>query len=266
MSSEPAVLTDLRDGVLTLTMNRPDNRNALSTELVNALLASIEAAIADPTAQAIVLTGTGSTFCAGADLKERKTVSAGAQAGGPPAFVRIFDAIEASPKPVVGKIQGHALAGGLGLACACDLSIAADTASFGFTEVRLGVAAAIISVVCLPKMNRADAMELFLLGERVTAARAQEAGLINRVVPAADLDAATEEIMAKIRLGGPNALRVSKQLVVSPPDFANRAKAFAEMAELSATMFAAPEGIEGMTAFAQKRPPAWTISDASPTG
>lgn len=257
--ADPAVVVDVAFGVATLTMNRPHNRNALSSELVTGLLDALRRAIADDAVHVIVLTGTGSTFCAGADLKERRTVTVGADADGPPAFVSVFEEIEASPKPVVAKVQGHALAGGLGLACACDLSIAADTATFGFTEVRIGVTPAIISVICLPKLRRADAMELFLLGERVPAERAAHAGLINRAVPAGELDAAVDEVVTKLRLGGPNALRVTKQLIVAPPDPTDRAAAFRSMATLSAELFASPEGIEGMTAFAQKRPPAWTL-------
>ena len=105
----------------------------------------------------------------------------------------LFRLITGSPKPVIGRIAGHCMGGGVGLAAACDISVVADDARIGFTEVRIGVAPAIISVVCLPKMRRADAAELFLSGERITAARAVEVGLLNRAVPASELDAAVAE-------------------------------------------------------------------------
>jgi Enoyl-CoA hydratase/carnithine racemase len=118
---------------------------------------------------------------------------------------------------VVARIAGHCVAGGIGLAAACDLSIADGAARFGFTEVRIGVAPAIISVVCLPKLRRADALELFLSGERITAARAAEVGLITRAVPAADLDAEVAAVVARLLAGGPSALAAAKRLVYTIP-------------------------------------------------
>ncbi len=243
-------------GVATITLNRPDNRNALSTELIEGLSADLAEAIADPAVRVIVLTGSGSVFCAGADLKERRTVSAGASDDELPTFVRVFQAIAAAPKPVVGKLNGHALAGGLGLACSCDITIAPERALMGFTEVRIGVAPAIISVVCLPKMRKADATELFLTGERIPARRAAEVGLINRAVPDDQLDAATEEVVAKLLLGGPKALAASKQLLAMVPKM-DTVDAFRWTAKLSGELFASEEASAGMAAFAAKQSPPW---------
>jgi methylglutaconyl-CoA hydratase len=157
---------------------------------------------------------------------------------------------------VVAKIAGHCLGGGVGLAAVCDLSVAADGARFGFTEVRVGVAPAIISVVVLPKLRRGDALELFLSGGRITAGRAAEAGLISRSVPAADLDEAVASLAATLLAGGPAALAAAKQLVYRVPGM-ERDAAFRWATELSASLFASAEAAEGMAAFREKRPPSW---------
>ncbi len=252
----PATRLEIANGVGTITLDRPANRNALSTELVESLSASLGAAIADPAVHAIVLTGSGTVFCAGADLKERRTVIAGGDDGGVPTFVRVFEQILDAPKPVVAKLNGSALAGGLGLACSCDLVVAPTTAMFGFTEVRIGVAPAIISVVCLPKMRQADAAELFLTGKRISATEALRVGLVNRVVEPDGVDAATDELVATLRLGGPLALAASKR-ILSATDHETRRAAFRAMAKLSGELFASEEATEGMRAFGEKRLPSW---------
>jgi len=162
---------------------------------------------------------------------------------------------------VVARIAGHCVAGGIGLAAACDISIADDAARFGFTEVRIGVAPAIISVVCLPKLRRADALELFLSGERISAARAAEVGLITRAVPAADLDAEVAAVVARVLAGGPSALAAAKRLVYTIPGM-DRDAAFTRTTEVSQALFASAEAAEGMAAFREKRLPSW----APPSG
>jgi methylglutaconyl-CoA hydratase len=252
-----ATLLSVAGGVGTITLNRPDNRNALSTELVESLRAHIDEAILDPLVRVIVLTGAGTVFCAGADLKERRTVSASSADDDLPTFVRIFQTLQKAPKPVVGRINGPALAGGLGLACSCDITIAPKRATFGFTEVRIGVAPAIISVVCLPKLRGADAAELFLTGERISAEEAARVGLINKAVDDDQLDVAVEAMVAKLLLGGPKALAASKELLTAVPGFASQEDAFRWTAKLSAELFASEEAAEGMGAFTQKRHPNW---------
>lgn len=251
----PATLLSIAHGRATITLNRPQNRNALSVELVESLAENLDRAISDASANVIVLTGEGSVFCAGADLKERRTVQSNDEEL--PTFVKIFQAIQASPKPVVAKLNGSALAGGLGLVCSCDFAIAPTTAMFGFTEVRIGVSPAIISVVCLPKMRANDAVELFLTGERIDAARAEQVGLIHRAVPADQLDEAVDTLVGKLLLGGPNALAATKDLLRRIPSFGDQTEAFRWAAKLSASLFASDEGREGMAAFAEKRTPAW---------
>ena len=238
-------------GVMTATLADVENRNALGGALVRGLLDAVAAANADPAVRALVVTNEGSTFCAGANLKERSSAT-----GGTVRFEDLLEAIQASPTPVVGRIAGHVVGGGNGLAAALDIAIAADDVQFGFTEVRLGVAPAIISVVCLPKMRRGEAMEVFLRGNRFSAARAAELGLISRAVPRDALDAAVEEVVADLRKGGPNAVGAAKRLVYDVPKM-DAKDALRWAGKLSAELFAGAEAAEGMKAFLQKRKPSW---------
>lgn len=237
-------------GVATITLAQPDSRNALSNALVDSLGDQFSAAIDDDEARVIVLTNESHVFCAGADLT-------GGDGSDPRhSLVDIFELILGSPKPVIGRIAGHCMGGGVGLAAACDISVVTAEAKIGFTEVRIGVAPAMISVICLPKMRRADAMELFLSGERITAARAVEVGLLNRVVAADSLDAAVDEIVANVVAGGPLALAAAKRLVNEVPAM-DRAAAFAFTEPFSAELFASDEATEGIAAFREKRTAAW---------
>jgi len=241
-------------GVMTVTLADVENRNALGAGLLGGLHDAIASANADPAVRAVVVTNEGNTFCAGANLKQQS----GAQPGSRPAvgFEEVLDAIQRSPTPIIGRIDGHVVGGGNGLAAALDISIASEESKFGFTEVRLGVIPAIISVVCLPKMRPGEALEAFLRGNRFPAARAAELGLINRAVPRANLDAAVAEVLADLRKGGPNALGLAKRLVYEVPAM-ERKDAFGYTSRLSAELFAGDEAREGMAAFLQKRPAAW---------
>jgi methylglutaconyl-CoA hydratase len=258
------VKVSVERGVMTAALVDQENRNALGAALVQGLRDALAAANADPGIRALVVTNEGSTFCAGANLKERSG-GVGRSSGpggvgrssGSGGFEALLAELQASPTPVVGRIAGHVMGGGNGLASALDISIASDDVNFAFTEVRLGVAPAIISVVCLPKLRRGDALELFLRGNRVSAARAAELGLINRAVPAAELDAAVGEVLDDLRKGGPAALGFAKRLVYEVPTLA-RKDAFAWTAALSAELFAGEEAREGMAAFLGRRAPAWT--------
>lgn len=256
--SEDAVRYEVAAGVATLTMDQPHNRNALTAALLNGLADGLAAAVADPAVRIVVLTHTGPAFCAGADLSGGGRAAVAPRAG----LADVLAAIQDSPKPVIAKIAGHCMGGGVGLAAVCDLSVAADDARFGFTEVRIGVAPAIISVVCLPKLRRADALELFLSGERISAARAAEAGLITRAVPAAGLDGDVASLTGKLLAGGPSALAAAKSLIYRVPGMERQA-AFAWTTGLSASLFASPEAAEGMAAFKEKRPPPWAPSKNS---
>ena len=206
--------------------------------------------------RAVVITNEGSTFCAGANLKEQSG-AVKTQGHSKIGFGDLLEAIQQSPTPILGKIRGHVVGGGNGLAAALDISIADEEVKFGFTEVRLGVIPAIISVVCLPKMRAGEAMEAFLRGNRFPASRAAELGLINRAVPADQLDAALEEVLADLRKGGPSALGLAKRLVYEVPAMEQQ-EAFKYTARLSAKLFAGEEAKEGMAAFLGRRKAAWT--------
>jgi methylglutaconyl-CoA hydratase len=244
--------------VMTVTLCDVENRNALGGALVQGLYDAIAAANADPAIRAVVVTNEGNTFCAGANLKERSGAAAGTRSK--VGFEELLGAIQTSPTPIVGRIAGHVVGGGNGLASALDISIAAEDVKFGFTEVRLGVAPAIISVVCLPKMRRGEAMEAFLRGDRFPARRAAELGLINRAVPADELDAAVEEVLADLRKGGPNALAFAKRLVYEVPTLSQGA-AFEWTAKQSAALFAGEEAAAGMKAFLSRTPAPWAADD-----
>jgi len=254
---DPVKLTRER-GVMTATLADVENRNALGLALIAGLREALAAANADPAVRALVVTNEGSTFCAGANLKERSR--GGTKASGSGGLEELLHEIQTSPTPVVGRIAGHVVGGGNGLAAALDISIAAENVKFGFTEVRLGVAPAIISVICLPKMRPGEAMEAFLRGNRFPASRAAELGLINRAVPADELDASVEEVLADLRKGGPNALGFAKRLVYEVPGMEQRA-AFQWTTRLSGELFAGEEAAEGMAAFLGKRAPRWAEPD-----
>jgi len=254
---DPVRITTAR-GVMTATLVDVANRNALGDALVRGLLDAVAAVNADTQLRALVITNEGSTFCAGANLKERSSASAGS--GGSGGFEDLLAAIQTSPTPIIGRIAGHVVGGGNGLAAVLDISIAAEDVQFGFTEVRLGVAPAIISVVCLPKMRRGDALEAFLRGQRFSASRAAELGLINRAVPRDALDAAVGEVLADLRRGGPAALGVAKNLVYQVP-MLDQKEAFRWTSKLSADLFAGAEAAEGMKAFLQKCKPPWAEGD-----
>lgn len=245
------VLSETNRGVTTLTLDDPENRNALGPDLIEQLLDAIDEADADPSVRVIVLTNTGSVFCAGADLKAMSGAPQGAPTG-----QDLFSRFAKSPKPFVGRIDGHCVAGGMGLAAAMDLSVAIDTAKFGFTEVRIGVAPAMISVLCLPKMRPAEAASAFLRGNRFLAPEAARMGLINAAVPVEQLDAEIAEIVADLLLGGPNAISVAKTLLAEVPSMSVE-DAFEWTAELSADLFRQDEAREGIRAFREKRPPSW---------
>lgn len=247
---------EISDGVGRITLDSPANRNALSAQLTAELAAHMDTAIADVSVRVILLTATGTVFCSGADLKEQRDANKSGGTTGPTALAPILEAMWNAPKPVVGRINGAARAGGMGLVGACDIAIGIESATFAVNEVRIGVIPAIISVVLLRKLAVRDAMEIFLTGEAFTGSRAASMGLLNSAVLSDHLDSETERFLAMLRLGAPGAMGGAKQLVRETATFEMNA-GFEAMAELSAKYFASEEALEGMTAFAQKRPPSW---------
>ena len=246
-------------GVATITLADEQNRNALGSDLVAGIADGLQRASEDSGVRVIVLTHVGSVFCAGANLKERSADPA-APASAAVSFDQLLTTIMTGPKPVVARIAGATMGGGLGLACAADITVATVDAKFGFTEVRLGVAPAMISVVCLPKMRRGDAMEAFLRGNRFSGARAAELGLVSHAVAAEVLDAEVALIVDDLIQGGPAALAAAKRLVNEVPTM-SVADAFAWTSRYSAELFASEEAAEGMRAFLEKRDAAWLPHD-----
>lgn len=254
MPTTEATLYEVRQGAAWITLNRPDNRNALSAVLVNELFDHLAAANQDPAARCIVITGADPAFCAGADLKNppgsategRRTV----------AMPDLLNAIMDSPKPVIAAVNGAAFAGGLGLVGAADIVIAVDAALFSFSEVRIGVIPAIIAVVCLPKLGTHHGMRLILTGERFTGSRAVEMGFVHRAVPKEGLRAAVQEEVDAICLGGPLAVIECKKLVRQIPQVPADSR-FRVASDWSRRMFGTPEAAEGMAAFREKRKPSW---------
>jgi methylglutaconyl-CoA hydratase len=249
------VRSDSAGPVTTITLDSPANRNALSSGLLTELHELLTVALADPGTRVIVLTGTGPVFCSGADLTESRQRPAAA----PTLYPQVLELIWDSAKPFVCRVNGPARAGGIGLIAACDIAIAAQPATFAFTEVRIGAAPAIIAVTCLRRMPPRAAAEYFLTGQIFGAPRAAEIGLLTTVVPEAELDAATQRYVGLLLRGAPGAIAATKAILRDVPTL-SLADGLARMAELSAQRFASPEAREGMVAFAGKRDPDWVVS------
>ncbi|GAA1685530.1 enoyl-CoA hydratase family protein [Nonomuraea maheshkhaliensis] len=252
---------DLAGGVATITLDSPPNRNALSSRLLAQLADRLSWALAEPEVRVIVLTATGKVFCSGADLKEQRAAEGRPDAPVTASFPEVLGLIWDSPKPVVCRLNGTARAGGLGLVAACDFAVAPLTASFAFTEVRLGVAPAMIAVPVLRRLNARAAAEYFLTGEVFDASRAVEIGLLSRAVPEDELDAAVAHYTGMLIKGGPEALAITKRLVREVPALSFR-DGLSRMTELSAERFTSEEGQEGIAAFMDKRAPKWVLPQA----
>lgn len=245
-----AVTVEPRGRASWLYLDEPERRNALSAEMLDELAAAIARAEADDAVRAIVLTGRGASFCAGADLRTPAS---------PLQLADVMQAIERCRKPVVAAVNGHAFGGGIGLVAAADIAIASEAAVLSFSEVRLGVIPAIIGVACVPKLGEHHARRLFLTGARLSAEQARAVGLLHRVVPADGLGVAVEAELAELSLGAPGAQAEAKALVARLAA-AGRAEAYAWAAEKSAELFASQEAAEGRAAFLEKRKPRWADS------
>lgn len=247
--------------IATVTLDSPKNRNALSARLRAELSKALATAMADDEVRAIVLTATGPAFCAGADLKEIGAALQGTPIEPAPELPEIFEQIMGGPKPVVAVLNGVARAGGIGLVAAADIALAPDSATFAFTEVRIGVVPAIISVPVASRMHPRELSRYFLTGESFDASAAAAAGLITQAVPSGEMDHAVEGILQGLRGAAPDALSRTKQLIgelgdgAAAPD--RRARSFTRMGELSAEFFASEDAAEGRMAFFEKRSPRW---------
>lgn len=238
--------------VVTITLDSPANRNALSAGLLAELGAAIDAAAGDVSVRAIVLTGTGPAFCAGADLADPP----GNDPDLPFGLPAVLQRIAGCPLPVVCRVNGHVRAGGLGLVAACDLTVAPDDATFAFSEVRVGVAPAVIAVVCQAVMTPRTYRRYALTGAAFGAAEAAECGLITLVTAPGDLDRCVDELLAQLRLGAPSAIARAKAIAAALPAMTPEER-WRYTAEVSATQFRSDDAVEGIAAFREKRPPRW---------
>jgi enoyl-CoA hydratase len=263
----PYVQYRVADGAATLTMDSPHNRNALSTRLVTELRQGLVDAAADPAARAVVLTHTGGTFCAGADLAEASPATgdetaAGAGTGGLAALanartqsmIGLLRAILELPKPVVAQVDGHARAGGMGLIGACDIVIAGPSCTFALTEARLGLAASVVSLTVLPRLTSRASGRYFLTGGKFGPQEAARLGLVT--IATDDTTEATASVIGQLRLASPQGLAESKALTTAAI-LAEFDRSADSLAAQSARLFASEESMEGMSAFLQKRRPRW---------
>jgi methylglutaconyl-CoA hydratase len=256
------LLSERRGAVERLTLNRPEIRNAFNDQMIDEITAWAERVRADSSLRAVVIAGAGPMFSAGADLNwmaRTANYSEEENLRDAERTSQMFAAIDSLPVGVVGRIHRAAFGGGAGLAAVCDVVIASDDTTFGFTEVRLGIMPAVISPFVLAKIGRSAARELFLTGARFTAERARAIGLVHAVVPAAELDAAVDRCLHDLASGGPEAIAATKALVARvagrPVD-----EAQAITAQAIASRRASAEGQEGLRAFLEKRPPRWSAS------
>jgi methylglutaconyl-CoA hydratase len=259
MTSRLAVSRDPR-GVAGVELARPEVRNAFDDVLIAEATDAFRALDDDAGVRVVVLSGRGKAFCAGADLNwMARMVSYGIEENrrDAAALAEMLRAIDECRKPVVARVHGAALGGGTGLAAACDVVVAAAGTLFGTTEVRLGIVPAVISPYVVRKLGESRAREWFLTGERWDADEARRAGLVHRVVPEADLDAAVATVVDAILAGGPEALAEAKRLARAAGELPLEA-AIPMTVDSIAARRVSPEGQEGMRAFLEKRKPAWT--------
>jgi len=244
-----------RDGdVLRVTLARPERRNAFDAALIGAL-ADAFADVAD--ARAVVLGGDGPSFCAGADVEwQRSSIDLTYEENVEDyrRLYRMLQSVDRCAAPVVVRVHGFALGGGAGLVACADVAVASEDATFGFSEVRLGIAPAVISPMVLGKIGPAATRRYFLTGERFDASTALRIGLVDEI--AADSEDAVERVVANLLLGGPTAVREAKRLVLEPGDEE-------DLLARAAERRTSPEGQDGLRAFLEKRPPGWASGSSS---
>jgi methylglutaconyl-CoA hydratase len=251
-------------GVLSVTLNRPEIRNAFNDVLIDELSAIFENEVIKPEVRIVVLRGEGSVFCAGGDLNwMRKSIELNYEDNlkDTRKLSRLFQTMNECPKPVIGRIQGAAIGGGVGLVSVCDIAIATKETQFSLSEVRLGIVPACIGPFVVAKIGASHARSLFVSAERFTAHRALEIGLVHEVVPdTLALDAAVERVLENMLQCGPNAMAVAKRLVLDL-SWPERRSQFSDCIEYVSKTLAdlrvSAEGQEGLRAFLEKRKPAW---------
>lgn len=247
------------DGVLTVALNRPEVHNALTPEMIRELTAVFQTIEARETVRVVVLTGNGRSFCAGADLSHMLAAGKFTFEDNVRDAEAIFDLmqmIESCPRPVIARVNGTAVGGGVGMVSCCDIVVAVERANFSFSEVRLGIVPAVISPFVMGKIGVQHGRELFLTGEKINAGRARAVGLVQYVVAEAELDQKVDELVQMLLLGAPGAQAAIKTLVRTVA-YQPKETVRDFTAHLIAERRNSEEGLEGMSAFLQKRKPVW---------
>lgn len=255
----PLIDLTITDHLATITLNRPEKRNALSKALITECIAAAKTVANNADVRVVVVQGSGEHFCAGADLEwMRDSLHASAADNRRDAALisDLMTALYHIPQPVIARVQGASIGGGVGVVATADIVVAADDAKFGFSEVRLGIIPSVVAPYVIPKIGLAASRRYFVTGERITAQTAKTLGLVHETVPAAGLDAHVTHFVEAILSGGPNAVREAKQLVRAiggeiSADLIDRK--ITKLAEIRIT----PEAQEGMTAFLESRKPQW---------
>ena len=256
---DPYVLASVKDGVRTITMNRGDRFNGLSTAMVAALEAALDEAAADRATRVVVLAAAGKAFCAGHDLKEmRAHIDPAWQQGLFDACGRMMLKLTQIPQPVIARVHGAAAAAGCQLVSMCDLAVAADGAKFGLSGINAGIFCSTPAVGVARNVPRKRAMELLVTGELVDAATAADWGLVNRAVPAERLDEAIAELTGAIRAKSPAAVALGKRAFYRQVE-CGLSDAYAIAAEAMTCNMLDPDAAEGIDAFLGKRAPAWRL-------
>ncbi len=240
--------------VATLTLSRPQRKNALSPALVNELLHGLEAALGDPTVRVVVVEGAGGNFCAGADLGGGEAESGLPVRGD---FADLLLCMTGAPKPLVAKVRGYAMGGGVGLAAACHFALSADDAVWSTPEVHRGLWPMMIMAVLARTVSRRHLLELMLLGDKLSAARAAEMALVNRVVPAPDLDAAVDALADTLASRSPTAVSRGLAAWVAQGDL-RLVDSLPMLRDALADLLTTDDAQEGIAAFLQRRAPQWT--------
>ncbi|MCA9979087.1 MAG: enoyl-CoA hydratase/isomerase family protein, partial [Anaerolineales bacterium] len=253
------VVWEQAGAVVTVALNRPENHNALNTALIAALTKIFKAVNERDDVRVVVLTGNGRSFCAGADLNEMRaaadyTFSQNVADG--QAIFDLMQAVDSCTKPVIGRINGAAIGGGVGLVSCCDIAIAVTRAKFTFSEARLGIVPAVISPFVLAKIGVGNGRELFLTGERFDAQRAQQIGLVHHVVSEEELDAKVTERVEQLLLAGPEEQTAVKELIRTAA-YQPKSALRDYTSNIIAQRRASDEGREGMSSFLEKRRPDW---------
>jgi methylglutaconyl-CoA hydratase len=244
--------------IATITLNRPEKRNAISAEMIAELLAAFDEVEASP-AQVLIITGAGKAFCSGMDLDALKTLATQSPAQhleDARTLAQLCRQLWSFPKPTIAAVNGHAIAGGCGIATLCDFTIAVPEANLGYPEVRIGFLPAVVSIFLVRQIGEKQARDLLLTGRTIDAAEALRLGLITQIAPPEELIKAAHDLAATLLASSPTSLRVTKKLLcefAAPEVDRELAPAITESAQIRATQ----DFREGLASFLEKRPPRW---------